>query len=152
MVRQPHRVPTESERLREEVRRLEGELADLRAEAATRSELAPLVAAVLELQSADRDTLMGLGEMQERTARLELEALHRAFSVPPGARSDAPSKRNSEGAGRAIRREAVSTTAKLIVLGVVAFAAAAGYAVARAVGVPSELPPSMRATEVPGGP
>lgn len=151
MVRQPHRVPTEAESVREEVRRLEAELADLRAEAATRTELAPLVAAVLGLQSADRDTLIGLGDVQERTARLELEALHRAFSVPPGTRSDPP-RRDSERAGRAIRREAVSTTAKLVVLGVAAFAAAAGYAVARAVGVPSEPPPSMRATEVPGGP
>ncbi len=144
MVRQPQRNSTES--LREEVRRLEGELAELRAEAATRAELAPLVAAVLELQSADRDTLVGLGEVQERTARLELEALHRAFSVPPGTRSDPP-KRESEGAGRAIRREAVSTTAKLIVLGVAAFAAAAGYAVARAIGV-AEAP----AMGVKGGP
>ena len=151
MVRQPRRVPTESECLREDVRRLEADLADLRAEAATRTELAPLVAAVLELHSADRDTLIGLGEMQERTARLELEALHRAFSVPPGTRSDAP-KRNSEGAGRAIRREAVSTTAKLVVLGVVAFAVAAGYAVARACGAAPEVPPSMRAPEVMGGP
>lgn len=149
MVRQPHRVPSEAASLREEVRHLEGELAELRAEAATRTELAPLVAAVLGLQSADRDTLIGLGEMQERTARLELEALHRAFSVPPGNRSDPP-KRDSERAGRAIRREAVSTTAKLVVLGVAAFAAAAGYAVARAVGVPAEAPAVMRATEVLG--
>lgn len=142
-----------------ELSTLRAELAELRAAAATRAELLEGVEAlwesVYDLSDADRDTVTGLGEIRERSARTEaavarLEALRAALASPTRPPS-APPQVASEPPARAIRREATTTTARVLLAGVVAFAGAAGVASVRACGAPVQPPGPASGAEGTGG-
>lgn len=142
-----------------ELTSLRAELAELRGAAATRAELLEGVEAlwerVLDLGDADRDTLVGLGDIRERNARTEaavarLEALRTSLAAPFRA-TPPPTRESSEPPARAIRREATTTTARVLLASVVAFAAGAGDWTARACGIPSVAPGPASGAEGSGG-